>query len=473
VDKIVIDSLIEFPFSIIGLFKNKIKDQLTIEDEDRITGQPRKILAFEEYSDRICVPRFFGLKYLKVDGMLNLVESRVVTPPANLEFDFSKDNYETAEFQNKLVEQINELFQKVRFFGGAIVTASMGSGKTVMALKLAAKLKLKTLVIVHRKILHEQWIQMISKFLNLKEDDIGIVNADVMVYDKPITVAMLQSILSKDLDPSFKYSFGLVIVDEATHIAAPEWWKVVQKICPKFIVGLTGTPKRNTGIGKLFRFTLGESIFGTSVVKVVGEVHRYRYTQHFIVPKFVNIQVSEEMFMLSTLIRKLVSNTDYNSGIVYLVKKYATDNKILLVTSRVKHAEVLYKVLKAMLSQKKIQLIVGGTANVIKDYDIYIGTDAYVAEGVDIPSLNTLIIALPITRDIKQVVGRLLRNLSGKKITIVDIEWSSIPHIGLLDRLNRTRIEYYKSIGLSIFDKEFSDDITRTSENSQNNQYGI
>jgi superfamily II DNA or RNA helicase len=171
---------------------------------------------------------------------------------------------------------------------------------------------------------------------------------------------------------------------------------------------------------------------------------------------FSRSNVLEDVFLWNCLVRKLVKNTEFNMGLVQLIKNYASldGSKILVVTSRVEHAKMLYKVLVQYLPAKKIQLLIGGVRNAILDYDMYIGTDAYISEGIDIPSLNTLIITLPLQRNIKQLVGRLFRHISGKKITIVDFEWNSVPSISRLIENNRSRFQYYASLGCQIIDKE-------------------
>ena len=49
--------------------------------------------------------------------------------------------------------------------GGGLLEIPCGRGKTVMALKIAAELGVKTLVIVHKTFLANQWIERIRQFI--------------------------------------------------------------------------------------------------------------------------------------------------------------------------------------------------------------------------------------------------------------------------------------------------------------------
>lgn len=105
---------------------------------------------------------------------------------------------------------------------------------TVMAIKLAAELGLKTLVIVHKTFLLDQWIERITQFTNAR---IGLIKQNkIKVKDCDIIVGMIQSISMKDYDPRIFNDIGCVIYDEC--FAYKE--KVI-------------TDKGNIPIGKLYK----------------------------------------------------------------------------------------------------------------------------------------------------------------------------------------------------------------------------
>jgi superfamily II DNA or RNA helicase len=369
-----------------------------------------------------------------------------------LEFDYTLDTHDNAEWQNGIVSAIYNRFIQAKYYDGCIIGAQMGSGKTVIALKLAAKLKLKTLIIVHRKILLEQWIQMIQKFLHIPQENIGIIDAEAVICDKPITVAMLQSLLSKELPQDFKYQFSLVIVDESSHIGAPEWWKISQLISPKYTLGLTGTPSMKD-LKQIMFYVLGMDIYGNLKSKVQGRVIQYPFTLYFAPSKTYQLfeKDSYNRLVKCAYIRSLIKNNDYTALLFSIIKTYLLEGrKILVVTCRVHHAKFIFNAVTKLYPDKKAQLIIGGVKTIFQDCDIYIGTDAYISEGLDIPSLDTLILATPIERDIKQTIGRLFRNVQNKQIIIADIDLDGIPQQDWLIKYSAIKRNIFKSLGLTV-----------------------
>ena len=72
-------------------------------------------------------------------------------------------------------------------------------------------------------------------------------------------------------------------------------------------------------------------------------------------------------------------------------------------------------------------------------------------KGIDIPRLDTLIIAAPI-RDQEQLIGRINRELEGKKeCLVIDVRF---PEISYLNGQSRNRDKLYKKLGWKIEDNK-------------------
>ena len=83
---------------------------------------------------------------------------------------------------------------------------------TVMAIKMACEIGLKTLVIVHKTFLLDQWIERIKQFTDAR---IGIIKQNkINVSDCDIIVGMIQSISMKEYNPEIFDDIGCVIYDE-------------------------------------------------------------------------------------------------------------------------------------------------------------------------------------------------------------------------------------------------------------------
>jgi superfamily II DNA or RNA helicase len=97
---------------------------------------------------------------------------------------------------------------------GGLVQAKPAFGKTVVALAIAARLKVPTLVVVHKEFLMDQWKERIATFL--PGACVGYVQQDVCdFHGKTIVVGMVHSLASGRYSESFYSWPGLVITDES------------------------------------------------------------------------------------------------------------------------------------------------------------------------------------------------------------------------------------------------------------------
>jgi len=97
----------------------------------------------------------------------------------------------------------------------SMLLAPTGSGKTIMGLAAIGQIKQNTIIIVHRKILMDQWLKEIKKYFHIPNGDIGAISGSNKKV-KPITVAMLQTLQNFDKqgwDYLNEY-FGALMIDE-------------------------------------------------------------------------------------------------------------------------------------------------------------------------------------------------------------------------------------------------------------------
>ena len=135
-----------------------------------------------------------------------------------------------------------------------------GFGKTVLALKVIAELKKKTLVIVHKSFLMDQWQERIKQFLPTAR--VGIIQGETIdTEDKDIVLGMLQSISMKEYPHSLFQEFGLTILDEVHHLSAEVFSRALFKIVTQYMLGLSATMKRKDGLTHVFKMFLGDVIY--------------------------------------------------------------------------------------------------------------------------------------------------------------------------------------------------------------------
>ncbi len=149
---------------------------------------------------------------------------------------------------------------------GGILKLGCGIGKTNIAIYLSHKLKLKTLVIVHKEFLMDQWIERYKGLTNAK---IGIIRQDkVDIKGKDVVIGMLQSISMKDYDQEIFNEFGLVVYDEVHHVASKVFSQALMKTSAEYTLGLSATPERSDGLFKVIKWHIGDILY--SMEKKIG-----------------------------------------------------------------------------------------------------------------------------------------------------------------------------------------------------------
>jgi superfamily II DNA or RNA helicase len=113
-------------------------------------------------------------------------------------------------------EAVEKATAQLRSHGGGILSSKTGFGKTVISLNVACAMGLKTMVVVHKQFLADQWEDRIRKFVPLSR--VGRLQQDVEdVDDCDIVVGMLQSIAMRDYDEDLFQGFGTVPSSRWTH----------------------------------------------------------------------------------------------------------------------------------------------------------------------------------------------------------------------------------------------------------------
>lgn len=133
-----------------------------------------------------------------------------------------------------------------------------GKGKTVLALYLAARLKQRTLVIVHKDDLVTGW----QKDIKLCFDDKcvpGLIKAKSRKVGDFITIATAQTLSRMDEKELWQYlhSFGFVVLDEMHHCPA-SMFEFVNKFNSRYRLGLTATAERKDGLAHVMKLYFGE-----------------------------------------------------------------------------------------------------------------------------------------------------------------------------------------------------------------------
>jgi superfamily II DNA or RNA helicase len=381
-----------------------------INNSDGIKSFP----AYRESSNKFYVPHYYGVEKYGPPKKYKITEG------TNIELEFAG---QLRDYQEPVVNKFIEYCHNVKY-GGGLLELPCAWGKTSASLYILSKLSRKTLVIVHKEFLMNQWIERIQQFL--PKARIGKIQGPIIdIDDKDIVIGMLQSLSMKEYPASTFESFGLTIIDEVHHISSEVFSNSLFKLVTKYMLGLSATMNRKDGTTKVFKMFLGEVIFkGKRDEPMNVLVHAIKY------------EVDDDEFnevkldyrgnpAYSTMISKLC---EYNRRSEFILKVlsdmlFVNPNQQVMILA---HNKNVLKYLHDAISHRNIATVgyyVGGMKeSALKETEgkkVVIATYAMAAEALDIKTLTTLIMATPKT-DIEQSVGRILREKHSNPI-VVDI----------------------------------------------------
>ncbi len=224
------------------------------------------------------------------------------------------------------------------------VVIPCGGGKTRVALGAIARLKTPTLVLVHTIDLAEQWRAELKANLHL---DAGLVGAGE-VAEAPVTVALIQALTQwpqANLE-SFLSQFGLLILDEAHHVAASTFHAVVDHCPARYRLGLTATPEREDNLTPLLEVFLGRPLLVVTHEQLVAAGVLKVPSVRTIVTEFAFAYRSSDDY--TRMLSAVAADAERNRLIVSTVVAEAKAGHTCLVLSgRVEHCEVLADTVRA------------------------------------------------------------------------------------------------------------------------------
>lgn len=334
------------------------------------------------------------------------------------------------QFKGKLfdsqLEPVECLYNACINNGGGILNIQTGGGKTTCALQVLSRLKGKTIIVVNKTTLLTQWKSEIEKFL--PDATIGIIQGrkNIDVSDKDIIIAMLQSLSRIDYPESLFESFMVTIIDEIHNTPSTHFSKIFFKITSKYTIGLSATTSRSDGCEYVFKWHIGDIVYtGDKIRKGKDPIIQYLKidsTEYKEIVK-INQYTGARQIQFTSMLSELITMKKRNLLIIELIKNSIRDNrKILVLSDRRNHLEILYKLLDL---DTKVSFTYGLFLGAMKEEhlnnskacDVILATFAAFGEGISEKDLDTLILCTP-----KKYIGHLkntVKNESGKLEQIV------------------------------------------------------
>jgi superfamily II DNA or RNA helicase len=299
---------------------------------------------------------------------------------------------------------------------------------TVMALKIISILQQKTLIIVHKEFLMNQWIDRAEEFLPGVK--IGKIQGGVFdIEGKDIVLGMLQTLYDRAFPENAFDSFGLTIVDEVHRIGSVQFSKTLLRTITPNMLGISATVDRKDKLTKVLYMFIGPKIYSEDREDddpVCVRALEYISSD----PSFNETEYDfRGQAKYSTMISKLSEFTRRSEFIVKVLADLIAESALKESNAQImllSHNRSLLKYLHEAIVHRNFATVgyyVGGmkqsTLQETEGKQIVLATYAMAAEALDIKSLSVLVMATPKT-DITQSVGRILRVRHDNPI-VVDI----------------------------------------------------
>lgn len=444
----------------------KIKTDLTVvphmpdaKPED-IEKMKYAVYSYTEDGKNIIIPRYYGISRFGKPDRVDFDEAEEV------------DMTFTKTLRKKQQDVVDLCIKYMEKNGGGLLSVPCGFGKTICALYIAQKLGLKTLVVVHKTFLLNQWIDRALNFLNIKIDNIGIIKQKKCdINGKDLVIGLIHTISKREYNDLYK-QFGLVIFDEAHHVCARFFSKTLMKTSSKYTLSLTATPYRNDGLIKVMYWFTGGTIYREKIKMNVNVVvktvtHRSKDTKNFReYQRWFNGGLRPNPQKMSRNLMKIDSRNNTIISMIDYMRKTYPDRKILVLSEMIDHLTLLKTSVDELIKKDVDAGIIDEdeiyTCYYIGDSkqhereeaeemgDIIFATYQMANEGLDISRLNTLIYATP-KKDIVQSVGRIMRKILSTgdvRPLIIDIQ----DELSVFTKWSENRRDYYKKCKYQIED---------------------
>jgi superfamily II DNA or RNA helicase len=413
---------------------------------------PRFIFAGEWHADRLVLPRGVldqSLSLLKTAGATVVVQdARVVG--ARVPW----------KFQGELREGQEKAVRKMFEEDDGVLCAPPGAGKTVMGCALIARTRTSALVLVHRAVLVEQWRETAMRFLGLKRKEIGLWRGSSPRLTGRFDIAMLPSLVRVENLAAALAGYGVIIVDECHHVPATSFEMVLKACSSRRVYGLTATPKRKDRLEKLLFAQCGP-IRHTLVDAPIEEVRtvKVRHTTVALPPDTgprppIHV-VWEALVQDESRIGVIVAD---------LLSCAAAGRSPLVLADRKVYLDRLRAAFIAQASGVTCHRLDGqmgkkARSEVLRQIDehynerkpfVLFATASLIGEGFDLPRLDTLVLAMPLSFKgrLVQYAGRLHRRHETKGAALI-FDYLDHNH-AITSAMFRRRLAGYKELGYAV-----------------------
>lgn len=424
-------------------------------------GTPRFVCCFDESDpERLLLPR--GVAEVAADlfaaagATLEITSTAPTPPPLKVRFTGT-----LTPLQQRAVEEMEP-------FDHGVLVAPTGKGKTAMACALIARHATPTAVLLPTQDLMEQWRDALTKFLDLPAEHIGALGAGRRRRAGHIDLIMIPTLARRAESEDLLDGYGLVVVDECQKLGGATTYNAVGRVNVRKWLGLSATPYRADQLDDLITFACGPI---RHTIEPAPTIPQHLVTHS---TDFVSLQTGKSI-SYPELYNELAADPQRNKQIAAdTTAAVRRGRRTLVLSNRIEQLTALAEALKAegvephlmhgaMPREERSAVRRHLSAGIDAPY-VLLAIDKIATEGLDLPDLDTLVIASPVAFKGKviQQIGRIQRAHSNKHdIEVHDYLDTEVP------ALVRMHAKRRKTLISQDFHPATADNLTDTAHTAQ------
>ena len=491
----VVDSHLRVDGNLLGHnLVNRILDELTIYNAEKDVARRMKRWGWEELpddfllgsldGDTLVMPRgyAFQLKTLlrQKDLRTQWVDRRKWKrgePFAKYDGNFPFKPHQSVAMR-KIVRHQQGMYE-----------APTGSGKTVTCLGfLNHKQPQRTIILVDKLDLLNQWRKEIVRWLGIPMVDVGMIGGGWWKEGARVTVATVQTIRERLPDDDWFATWDCVILDECHHVSAETIQAIVGGFNAKYRFGVSATPDRKNDKFEFALDVLGEVFYQDDeeelrdsgvlmrpLVRVIKTDFNHVYWNdhhsdedhecHVPGCKLSGQRPHEHRNNYTQVKRALIDDKARNNLVIAAIKGEVIkgNHHHLIISDEIKHLEALeaaldrsVRLVKGMpevfvmtgqvRGDKRVQM-----KEAIEEADAAIIFATVAKEGLDIPKVDRIYLPFPASNPAKvqQWIGRGTRIAEGKTDIIVFDFFDY--NVGIMrSQFRKRRFKCYDKLGMEV-----------------------
>lgn len=418
-----------------------------------VFDKPRIIACAEDHPAHIAIPR----------GCMDDLRALLKAHRIRLELDDQRQPGKPLDvaFQGALRPEQHAAAEAMLAHETGVLAATTAFGKTVLAAWLIARRGVNTLVLVHRAQLLEQWVLRLSGFLGVSPAEVGRLGGGRRKLNGTLDVALIQSLVRKDVVDDCVAGYGHLVVDECHHLSARSFELVARRSKARFVTGLSATVSRKDGHHPIIFMQCGPVRYRVDA-KAQAEARPFEH-RAIVRPTAFRAPAepaADQRLAFQELCEAIACDDARNAMICDdVVACHREGRNPVVLTERTAHVAALAEILSAKglpvvrlqggMGKKALRAAMDGlSGNAARP--VLLATGRFLGEGFDDPRLDTLFLAMPVSwrGTIAQYVGRLHRLHEGKsEARVFDYADLNVP---MLSRMFDRRCAGYEALGYSI-----------------------